>query len=98
MTQTRNRPRRRLARHPLQAYRNRNYIGHLVDDKWFDLQNDGSIEGPFFAHAIGCLDALDYIPAGSMKHVGHIWYDATVCVRGLTLAEIEAFDAIAEEE
>ena len=98
MTQTRNRPRRRLASHPLQAYRNRNYIGHLVDDKWFDLQNDGSIEGQFFANAIGCLDALDYIPAGSMKHIGQIWYDATVCVRGLTLAEIEAFDAIAEEE
>lgn len=79
----------RLARHPLQAYWDRNCIGHLVDGQWFDMQNEGAIEGPFFAHAIGCLDALDYIPAGSTKHVGHIWYDATVCVRGFTLAEIE---------
>lgn len=88
----------RLASHPLQAYWSRNYIGHLVDEQWFDLQSDVSVEGPFFAHAIGCLDALDYIPAGSMKHVGSAWYDATVCVRGVTLAEIEAFEAIAEEE
>ena len=85
----------RPASHPLQAYWDRNYIGHLVDGQWFDMQNDGSTEGPSFAH--GCLDALDYIPAGSTKHVGHIWYDATVCVRGMTLAEIEAFDDILEE-
>ena len=88
----------RQASHPLQAYWDRNYIGHLVDGQWFDMQNDdGTIEGPPFAQAIGCLDALDYIPAGSTKHVGHIWYDATVCVRGSTLAEIEAFDDMLEE-
>lgn len=87
----------RPARHPLQDYFNRDYIGHLVDGQWFDMQNDGSIEGPFFAHAIGCLDALDHIPAGSMRHICHIWYDATVCVRGRTLAEIEAFNAMMEE-
>ena len=87
----------RLARHPLQAYYNRNYIGHLVDEQGFDMQNDGNLEGPFFAHAIGCLDALDYIPAGSVRHIGHYWYDIRVCVRGLTLAELEALDDILEE-
>jgi hypothetical protein len=79
----------RRMRHPMQDYYNRNYIGGLVDEQWFDIQNTGCLEGPFFCHAIGCLDALDNIPAGSMVSIAGGWYDASFCERGTTLAEIE---------
>lgn len=82
----------RLMRHPMQCYWNRDYLGGLVDDQWFDIQNTGRLDGPFFCHAIGCLDALDNIPAGSMVNVESRWYDASYCERGSTLAEVQERD------
>ena len=83
----------RPMRSPMQDYENRNYIGGLVDEQWFDIQNKGRLDGPFFCHAIGCLDALDNIPAGSMVNIDNRWYDASYCGRGVTAAEVKERDA-----
>lgn len=78
-------------RHPMQDYYNRNYIGGLVDEQWLNAQHRAA-EGPFFLHAIGCLDALDNIPAGSMVNIENQWYDASYCERGTTADEVRERD------
>ena len=87
----------RRARHPMQDYGNRNYIGGLVDEEWFDIQNKGCPDDPFFCHAIGCLDALDNIPAGSTVSIREGWYDSSFCERGVSLAEAQERDAFLDK-
>lgn len=77
----------RLARHAMQIYRNRDYVLSQLDEAVFDLMNtDG---GGSFLACSGCLDALDEIPAGSMKMcMGQLpLYDASYVNRGISAAE-----------
>ena len=76
----------RRARADLQEYRNRTYIGHLYDDRVFDLLNEG--EDTTFLFAQGSIDALDWIPAGAMYRSGD-YIEQRSCERGRTLAELE---------
>lgn len=76
----------RRARADLQEYRNQIYIGHLYDDRVFDLLNKG--EDTTFLFAQGSIDALDWIPAGAMYRSGD-YIEQRSCERGRTLAELE---------
>ena len=83
----------RLAREAMQIYRNRDYVLSELDDTVFDLMNtDG---GGSFLACSGCLDALDDIPAGSMKAMmgGSAFYDASYVTRGISAAEQAEIDA-----
>lgn len=80
----------RRCRSDLQDYYNQLYIGALLDERVFDIQNKGGSGHCDFLYKQGALDALDFIPAGSMRYVGGHYYDQSVCERGRTLAEVEA--------
>jgi hypothetical protein len=82
-----------LARPPLQDYRNRSYIGDLLDNRVFDaLIADRTIRAGDYMLS-GCLDALDNIPAGSMVAVPGNCYDQSMVTRGRTLKEEQEFEA-----
>jgi hypothetical protein len=78
---------RRLARFPLQHYRNRDYVLHMVDDRYFDALNPGGHPTINLAFT-GCIDALDNMPAGGMEGEGR-FYDQIECERGVSLAELQ---------
>lgn len=75
----------RPVRYPLQDYRNRAYTLWLLDERVFDAMNKG-VEGNFAAYS-GCLDALDFLPAGSMVSIGGNFYDASTIERGVSAEE-----------
>lgn len=53
---------------PLQVYRNREYACHMLSDQMFDALNSPELEAStVFLSSAGCLDAVDDIPAGSMR-------------------------------
>jgi hypothetical protein len=82
----------RLARGPLQEYRNAVYIGHLLDDAVFDALNQG--DDTDFLYRSGALDALDTLPAGSMRKISADLHEQSYIERGvsaLELAEREEF-------
>jgi hypothetical protein len=83
----------------MQDYLNRDYVQSDLTDVYFDAMNKGK-EGDFL-FCTGCLDALDFSPAGSMKQVPGGFYDASITERGYTAAEVEAqnsfMNAIADE-
>lgn len=79
---------RRLARHPLQAYYNRDYVLSELDERVFDALNTGLDATPLLCTS-GCLDALDELPAGGMEAWGSLpLYDQIEWVRGMSLAEL----------
>lgn len=82
----------RQARIALQDYRNRDYVLSHLDDKVFDILNEG-IDGSFLM-TTGCLDALDVLPAGSMVSTGSMYYDSKVINRGISAAEEEEIENI----
>ncbi len=96
----------RRARPDMQDYDNRNYVAHLLDDRHFDAYN-GMPEGgssTVTLATMGCIDALDEIPAGSMKVVFHSanhhqpsLFDRSICERGFSLAEVLERDAACDE-
>lgn len=89
----------RLARCQMQDYINRDYVQADLAEVYFDAMNKGK-EGDFL-FCTGCLDALAFSPAGSMKQVPGNFYDASTTQRGFTAAEVEAqnafMNAIADE-
>lgn len=74
-------------------YKNRSYVSSDLDDRHFDALNEDD-------HVFGlngyCLDALDEIPAGGMRHAP-MWPAQTFAVRGMSLAELQERDALAEQ-
>jgi hypothetical protein len=84
---------RRLMRPVMQDYRNRDYVLCSLDNKVFDILNEGT-EGDFLMFT-GCLDALEQIPSGSMVSTGARYYDQGMTVRGSTLLELEEREALA---
>lgn len=74
----------------LQHYRNRDYQWAHVDNATFELLN--SDNDGFMLYFTGCLDALEYMPAGSFlsERIGRRWAGSPSCtVRGFTQAEID---------
>lgn len=84
----------RLAREPLQEYRNRDYVLHMMDDTVFDALNCDS--GLYLA-ASGCIDALDHIPSGSMRVVSNGIYDASTIHREIDAKQQKEIDAFMDE-
>lgn len=82
----------RLARMPLQDYQNRTYVMHLMDERHFDAMNTSGVREGCFLGTHGCIDALDILPAGSMKYICNNYYDASTIDRELTLKEVQAID------
>ena len=83
---------RRLARPPLQAYRNRDYALSELDDRVFDALNTGLDATPLLCTS-GCLDELDQLPAGGMEAWGSLpFYDQIEWVRGMSLAELRCHE------
>ena len=80
----------RLARQPMQEYVNRDYVCHELDERVFDILNTGK-EGNFLM-TTGCLDALDYIPAGSMCVKFPGYYDASVVHREIDAKKQKEID------
>ena len=85
----------RRAREDLQDYRNQAYIASSLDETSFDLQNTGNDNS--FLYNNGALDALDIMPAGSMRSINECYYDMTVCTRGVSLEGQRYIDAEIEE-
>lgn len=79
----------------LQDYRNRDYACHLLDDKTFDIMNDGEY-GPFLMMT-GCLDALEQYPAGSMVSTGKRYYDCSLVSRQYSAKQIKDMDDLASK-
>lgn len=80
----------RPAREAMQIYINRDYVLSRLDEKVFDLMNtDG---GGAFLACTGCLDALDEIPAGSIK-ASNEYYDASYITRGRSAEDQARIDA-----
>ena len=53
---------------PMQVYRNRDYACHMMSDAMFDALNDSRLGHSAVMDAVsGCLDAIESIPAGSMR-------------------------------
>jgi hypothetical protein len=75
----------------MQDYLNRDYVQSDLAEVYFDAMNKGK-EGDFL-FCTGCLDALDFSPAGSMKHVHWNFFDASTTERGRTAAEVEESNA-----
>lgn len=83
---------RHLARPPLQAYRNCDYVLSELDDRVFAAMNTGLHATPLLCTS-GCLDALDKLPAGGMKAWGSLLlYDQIEWVRGMSLAELRCHE------
>ncbi len=84
---------RQLICTPEQVYRNRDYVSHLLDDNFFDAIN----KNDFYLCLTGCLDAIDAIPAGSMRSVGisfgYAYYGQSYIERGRTLAELQELES-----
>jgi hypothetical protein len=85
----------RLMRCDLQDYHNQLYIAHLLDERSFDLQNEGGDKT--FLFRSGALDAPDMIPAGSMRSLPGGYYDRSICERGVSIAEQVAHEAFMNE-
>lgn len=79
----------RPIREPLQDYRNRDYVLHLLDERVFDALNKGSHVHLAFS---GCIDALETLPSGSMVSVSDRFYDASHVTRGISAAQEKEFD------
>ncbi|HET8687715.1 MAG TPA: hypothetical protein VFM18_13775 [Methanosarcina sp.] len=87
----------RAPREDFQDYRNRDFAGESeLDDRVFDLMNDGADPSGLTLMMTGCLDALDEIPAGSMNVVNG-WYDRTLVIRGVSLDEQKRIDKLLDE-
>jgi hypothetical protein len=73
-----------MQRYPLRPimseYDNRRYCKLNLDKRHCDSMNNGK-PGDFIVTE-GCLDALDHIPAGSIRAVGENYYDQTYVRRG----------------
>lgn len=83
----------RLCRDALQEYRNRDYVLSNVDDGIFDTFNDGYTQFcGFLIVTGGCLDALDHIPAGSMKSISDHWFDASNVHREIDAKQQQLID------
>jgi hypothetical protein len=53
---------------PMQVYRNRDYACHMMSNAMFDALNTCKLDSStVILAASGCLDAIESIPAGSMK-------------------------------
>jgi hypothetical protein len=86
---------RRLMRHQMQDYRNRDYCQHLLDDRIFDTMNSGE-DNALGLMTTGCLDALEHMPAGAMKSIGS-YFDQILTERGVSLAEMQEREAFTEQ-
>jgi hypothetical protein len=82
-----------VADEALRHYRNRSYIGGLLDRGFFLALNPG-------AHVCGldgyCLDATEYIPAGGMHDAARMPTQTTM-PRGYSLADVQRLERIADE-
>ena len=87
-----------LARPFLQQYRNRDYVQHLLDDRHFDALNalDNNQACALAMATTGCIDGLDYIPAGAMESCDR-WYDQKLCCREFSTAEVEERNKLADQ-
>lgn len=81
----------RRARCDLQDYRNAAYIAADLDERVFDMLNEGDDTSFLYRH--GALDALDILPAGSMTSSDGGLYDRATVTRGVSLLEQQAIDA-----
>jgi hypothetical protein len=77
---------------PLQDYRNRDYVQHLLDDEVFDIMSADAHLG-----TTGCLDALECCPAGSMVRHTAQWMGQAMTYRELTLADLRYRQALTDE-
>lgn len=72
-----------MQRYPLRPdfsdYDNRKYCKLNLDKRICDAMNTGAY-GDFIVTE-GCLDALENIPAGSVRYVGTAYYDQTYVKR-----------------
>ena len=84
---------KRPQRHPHQDYRNRDYVQHLLTDEMFDALNTGD-ENTLALATSGCLDAIDYFPAGSMIETTSPYYDQSFIERGVSLEQRRQFDSV----
>lgn len=76
---------------PLQDYRNRDYVQHLLDDRVFDLMSEDAHLG-----TTGCLDALDHSPAGSMSGHTERYMGQQTTHRDLSLADKQEIEQLTD--
>lgn len=81
----------------LQEYRNRTFEFYSeIDEMTFDILNYGVNPDTLTLMFCGCLDALEFLPAGSMNAVNG-YCGMTMIERGMTLEEMKAFEALIDE-
>lgn len=89
---------RRLAFDSLQPYRNRSYVAHLLDDRVFEAWNEDRDGACTLTLATtGCLDALDTMPAGSIRAMCNRHMGSSTETRGRTLAELQFLDDLIDD-
>jgi hypothetical protein len=78
----------RRMREDMQDYRNQRYIGAVLDDSYFEAH----IEHVDILYHHGAMDALTFMPAGSMKEFCG-GFDRSTVERGVDLVEQQEIDA-----
>ena len=78
------------------AYRDRDYVQHLLDTRVFEGWLAGLIDTVALA-TTGSLDAPDALPCGSMVAFDDTFYDQSTVVRGFDVRRCHELDALARQ-